>query len=113
HRRRYLFRVRRQRSRAKVEAERKLIVGHRLEVHNRVIVGAVPRRLDSKFRIASWVKAGVTTHHFFEAPPVLCAYVGSVIQRNETGIAMLQVEGFDKTMESKPVDGVFAGEQRS
>src|SRR6267378_205796 len=96
----------------KVKTERKLVIGHRLEVHERVIFGALPWRLDRKLGVAPWVKACIATHRFFEALLVPGQNVLRVIQRNETRVALLQVERFDKAMEPKPVDRVFTGEHR-
>src|SRR5882672_4007944 len=95
-----------------VKTERKLIPRHRLEVYEDVIFGALSGRLDHEPRITSWIKTGVATHRFFKALPVPCRNVLGIVQRNETRVALLQVQRFDKAVEPKPVDLVFAGEHR-
>src|SRR5207245_9898381 len=55
-----------------IEAERELESGHRLDVNQHVIFGAVARWLDLKLRIASWGKAVVSTHGFDKPWLILC-----------------------------------------
>src|SRR5882724_7138006 len=83
----------------KIKTERKLIIGHRLEVYERVVLGALPCGLDRKLRIASWVKADIATDTFFKSLLVRGGNVLGIVQRNETRVALLQVEGFDEPME--------------
>src|SRR5437016_9762496 len=109
HGRGYLFRPSSHWIGAKVKAERKLVIHHRLQVHDHKILRALTRRFDGELRIASQVKARVAAHGFLEALLVLGGNVGSVVQRNETRVTMLQVEGSDKAVKSQPVDWFFAG----
>ena len=76
-------------------------------------LGAFPGRLDRESWISTRVEAGVAAHRFFEPLPVFRANVRCLIQRIKTGVAVLQVEGFDEAAKSKPVGWAFAGEQRS
>jgi len=44
--------------------------------------------------------------------PVARGNIGSIVQRNETGVATLDVQGFDEPVKSKPVDLAFTVEKR-
>src|SRR5262249_10062084 len=93
-------------------AKREFVAGHRLEGHDYEIFGALPGGADREFGITAGVETGIATHAFFEALPLIGLDVRRIVQGNETGVALFQVERFDKAMEPKPVDRVFAGEQR-
>src|SRR5262249_53560028 len=100
------------RVRAEITAERELVAGKRLEVDQDVVFRPVAGRLDRELRIAPGVQAPVVSDLLLESPLVRRGDVRGEIHGVEPRIAILEVQGFDKTVEAEPRNAILAREQR-